>query len=167
MKAQIPWLRVFVEGVVIVGSILLALGLDAWWDGVQDRQEEQRILAALGRDFEETRANVMETVASTEEVRDTVIRLLDIMSGDLALVPEEELRDLVRGSFWFHRFEPRISTYQDLVNSGNLRLIGNDSLRTAMALLVEDLDDADSAVEMIVTRWATMEEPYLVHDLAP
>ena len=27
MKPQIPWLRVFVEGVVIVGSILLAFGL--------------------------------------------------------------------------------------------------------------------------------------------
>ncbi len=37
MKAQIPWLRVFVEGVVIVGSILLAFGIDAWWEGVQEQ----------------------------------------------------------------------------------------------------------------------------------
>ncbi len=29
MKPQIPWLRVLVEGVVIVGSILLAFGIDA------------------------------------------------------------------------------------------------------------------------------------------
>ncbi len=29
LKAQIPWLRVFVEGVVIVGSILLAFGIEA------------------------------------------------------------------------------------------------------------------------------------------
>ena len=35
LKAQIPWLRVRVEGVVIVGSILLAFGIDAWWDGMQ------------------------------------------------------------------------------------------------------------------------------------
>jgi len=27
LKAQIPWLRVFVEGVVIVASILLAFGI--------------------------------------------------------------------------------------------------------------------------------------------
>ena len=32
LSCQIPWLRVFVEGVVIVGSILLAFGIDAWWD---------------------------------------------------------------------------------------------------------------------------------------
>ncbi len=37
---QIPWLRVFVEGVVIVGSILLAFGLQAWWDGRQERALE-------------------------------------------------------------------------------------------------------------------------------
>ncbi len=27
---SIPWLRIFVEGVVIVGSILLAFGVQAW-----------------------------------------------------------------------------------------------------------------------------------------
>jgi len=29
LKPQIPWLRVFVEGVVMVGSILLAFGIQA------------------------------------------------------------------------------------------------------------------------------------------
>ena len=43
MKAQIPWLRVFVEGVVIVGSILLAFGLQAWWEERIERAEEERI----------------------------------------------------------------------------------------------------------------------------
>ncbi len=40
MKPQIPWLRVFVEGVVIVGSILLAFGSEAWWDESQERALE-------------------------------------------------------------------------------------------------------------------------------
>ncbi len=37
MTRQIPWIRVLVESVVIVGSILLALGIDAWWEGRQQR----------------------------------------------------------------------------------------------------------------------------------
>jgi len=37
LTGSIPWLRVFVEGVVIVGVILLAFGIDAAWDGVQER----------------------------------------------------------------------------------------------------------------------------------
>ena len=32
MTRQIPWLRVFVEGVVIGGSILLAFRIDAAWE---------------------------------------------------------------------------------------------------------------------------------------
>ena len=47
MKPQIPWLRVFVEGVVIVGSILLAFGLQAWWDERGERQTELTILGEL------------------------------------------------------------------------------------------------------------------------
>jgi hypothetical protein len=38
---DIPWLRVFVEGGVIVGSILLAFALDAWWDN-RNREDELR-----------------------------------------------------------------------------------------------------------------------------
>jgi hypothetical protein len=37
---DIPWLRVIVEGTVIVGSILLAFALDAWWD---DRNREAEL----------------------------------------------------------------------------------------------------------------------------
>ena len=32
MSRQMPWARVLLEGLVIVGSILLAFGVDAWWD---------------------------------------------------------------------------------------------------------------------------------------
>ena len=39
------------EGVVIVGSILLAFGIEAWWDGMQERAEEQVVLLALQEEF--------------------------------------------------------------------------------------------------------------------
>ena len=41
MSKKIQLSRVLLEAVVIVGSILLAFGIDAWWDGVQDRRAEQ------------------------------------------------------------------------------------------------------------------------------
>ena len=37
---------------VIVISILLAFGIEAWWDGRQERVEERQALEALARDFE-------------------------------------------------------------------------------------------------------------------
>ena len=58
MNRQVPWLRVFVEGVVIVASILLAFGIEAWWDGVQERAEEQLTLRALRVEFLEAKAEL-------------------------------------------------------------------------------------------------------------
>jgi len=44
---NIPWKRIFVEAAAIVGSILLAFAIDAWWNDRQDREEEQVILLSL------------------------------------------------------------------------------------------------------------------------
>lgn len=38
MKRDIPWLRVGIEMVVIVVSILLAFGIEAWWQSGQERK---------------------------------------------------------------------------------------------------------------------------------
>lgn len=48
---QIPWPRILVEGVVIVGSILLAFGIDAWWARKQQAAEEERVLTTLAAEF--------------------------------------------------------------------------------------------------------------------
>ncbi|WP_460453406.1 hypothetical protein [Arenimonas aestuarii] len=51
MKERISWSRVAVEGVVIVGSILLAFAIDAWWDQLGEAEEERAALAGLESDF--------------------------------------------------------------------------------------------------------------------
>lgn len=48
---MIPWSRIFVESVAIVGSILLAFAIDAWWDDQQERKQEQVYLGALHQEF--------------------------------------------------------------------------------------------------------------------
>ncbi len=58
MKAQIPWLRVFVEGVVIVVSILLAFGIDAWWAGIESRRDAHRELGTVLEEMHEARAQL-------------------------------------------------------------------------------------------------------------
>ncbi|MGI9628339.1 MAG: hypothetical protein ACR2QM_16010 [Longimicrobiales bacterium] len=50
-ERAIPWARVFVEGFVIVVSILLAFGIDAAWDQHVERREEAEILADLSAEI--------------------------------------------------------------------------------------------------------------------
>ena len=47
MNRTIPWLRVAIEGLVIVSSILLAFGIDAWWSSRQVKVERALTLALL------------------------------------------------------------------------------------------------------------------------
>ena len=44
---QLNWIRLGIEGVVIVASILFAFGLQAWWDHRKDAETERQMLIAL------------------------------------------------------------------------------------------------------------------------
>ena len=49
----VPWKRIDVEATAIVGSILLAFGIQAWWDERLERIDEAEQLARLHTEFTE------------------------------------------------------------------------------------------------------------------
>ncbi len=140
MTKQIPWLRVFVEGVVIVGSILLAFGIQAWWDGRQERVEERQALEALARDFESA-AEEMDQVLL---VMDSVAIAANIILGWTGPSADSRHADslalLLPSITRVTDFHPPVGTLQALLGSGDLRLIRNDSLRAALASFPSRLD---------------------------
>ena len=98
-KPTIEWRRSLIEGVVILVSILLALGIDAWWDGRQEEAEAiyqvYRVLAEL-----ETNTKILEedvqmlgdaTVASAE--------FLTICGSDPEPFDSEQIGELFNSVF--------------------------------------------------------------------
>ncbi len=59
--SHVSLFRLGVEGVVIVISILLAFGIDAWWEGRQEQQRAQNYGASL---LEDARTNLERVEAS-------------------------------------------------------------------------------------------------------
>ena len=57
------WQRFLIESGVIVSSILLALDLDDWWDGVQRSNERTELTTALISDLETKKLRLAETTA--------------------------------------------------------------------------------------------------------
>lgn len=81
---EIPWLRVIVEGGVIVGSILLAFALDAWWDE-RNREEELRDqLGVVAREMQSAR----EALQRALYAHDMNAQLAAYLSSALGRVPE-------------------------------------------------------------------------------
>lgn len=130
---EIPWMRAGLEGVVIVVSILLAFGIDAWWDERQERAEEREALAQLESDF---RANAIQL----DTIRFYHQRALDAgyeilaragLGGEPRGGPSAAELVLQVGSAW--NYDPVLGGINSLIQSGKLGILQNDSLRIAIA----------------------------------
>jgi hypothetical protein len=154
--------KVVGEGLLIVISILLAFAIDAWWDGLTERREEQRILAALESDFTATRETVRATTALYEQARDSTLRLLRLLPEDLSAVPPREVYTLIRWSLAAWSFEPRLPTYEEIVSSGSLGLLRSDTLRRQMAIVIDELQDGQDYYRELFRRGTIVEDPFLI-----
>ncbi len=91
---KIPWPRIFVEGVVIVGSILLAFGIQAWWDGRQEAERLQQTLISLEAAFVENVEGIDEQLAVSDEFRERLETFFGMSPSD-ALTAREDLAHLI------------------------------------------------------------------------
>jgi len=133
LSKQIPWLRVLVEGAVIVGSILLAFGLQAWWEGRQERDQEIRVLEALLTEFETNRAVLPSFMdrhrQGSEAAADIQERLREAGDGNTITLLDTLL-------FWplaTPTFDPATGAVSAALESGDLRFIPAATLRQAVA----------------------------------
>lgn len=143
-KSGSRWRWVFSETLVIVLGVLIALGLDDYWAGRQERILEIQYVKRI-------HANVTSDVAFIGQIRvrlERKFRALDeiapIVRGQ-APVPEDVesfLRNAALGGLigassvaWVTR-----TTFEDLVSTGNLRLIRDPELRREILIYYDNVD---------------------------
>ncbi len=147
MKPQIPWLRVFVEGVVIVGSILLAFGLQAWWEGRQERAMEAEYLTRLVGDLHADTAELALAVRRWSAYEQSAQVVLSVLRGDQQLLgdPGAVLAQVVVAT---HDRSPYMesATYEELRSSGGLHLIRDLAMRDAVVGYHRALDSGESYI---------------------
>lgn len=141
MTQQRSLKRVFVEGVVIVSSILLAFSIDAWWDGVQDRSDERLVLEALQVEFadnlEDLRAVHQVHVEYAAELSQLVNLMASVPDGRSIQVADSLLQPLIS----FRTADPAMGALTTLLASGRIDLIRNQPLQQALAGWPAQLED--------------------------
>jgi hypothetical protein len=121
--------RLIAEGVVIVASILLAFGLDAWWDATQQSRETADLLVALDEEFALAAEELDGTLFGHQSVvtsADTILGRLRagqgrVPAGRLYWVLDAPTSDLNQG------------TLAALIASGGLEQVPSQELRTLLA----------------------------------
>jgi hypothetical protein len=123
-KLSLPWKRLFAEFGVIFGGVLIALAVDSWWERQQEQNRAEAYLQQLLVDFQATQRRLQGTITGDstmlERVNSVLVRAFEGPS------PAADSLDLPTG---YNYFEPLIGTLTALVEGGDLRLIGNDSIR--------------------------------------
>ncbi len=129
MKQDIPWNRLVIEAFVIVGSILLAFGIDAWWDERQERAEEGIALKALLEEFETNLPYFRLThefhVQAAEDTSDLLDLLLAAPLDSLVKALDSQLASLIATI----TRETATGTVNTLLASGKIDLIQNQELQ--------------------------------------
>ncbi len=130
-----PWTQLFVEGALIVGSILLAFGIEAWWDRVQDQRLEQAYVERLVLDLRGDSAlwdDGAEPLAEKQNGLNAAEAWL--RSPDLTPSARDKfLEDLTIGARFAYNLGIRAerTAFDELVSTGRLQLLSQD-LREAL-----------------------------------
>jgi len=131
-----------VEGVVIVGSILLAFGIDAAWDRREQNQRREALLAALGNDMALARAEVDRVAAFHRIGWNAAADLLNLNAS----APENQshLVDSLVAATWGSTatYDAPLGAVESLFGTGDLDLLTDPDMvfeLTALPALLADL----------------------------
>ena len=129
---------------MIVGSILLAFGIDAYWSERQERAEERAVIAQLTAEMRSNAAR-FDTVRTHHEEALRAAREILARGGlggePRGVLPMPELMGRLVTNW---TYDPTLGGINSLISSGNLGILRSEELRVALAGwpdIVEDLNE--------------------------
>lgn len=127
------------EFLVIVAGVLVALAVNAWWQGREDRQVEAAYLQQLQVDLDASNQTLVEVHALVDGMTKASASVLHQFwrPGQRS---DAELRKLMSEPLRSRRVLPVLGTARSLIASGDLRLIQSASLRSAIPRYVDAMD---------------------------
>ena len=128
---RLPWRRLTAEFAVIVAGVLVALAVDAAWASQDEDRRKASYLRQLEADLIVSGEALAAAIAADSVVRASADSLA--VSINLPLLPEgDQLVAWLWGVTVPSEFYPSTGTIQALVQGGDLRLIRDPQLRSAL-----------------------------------
>jgi hypothetical protein len=130
-KLMIPRGRLIGEFVLVVLGVLVALMVDSWIQQRNDDSLRQEYLARLADDLNADRESLEHRISFFSSVHSFGLQTLERLKSD---APVEQ--DAILAAYYASEnfgFVPLKNTYDDLQNTGNIRLLGDIELRLALA----------------------------------
>lgn len=150
------------EILVVVAGILIALALNAWWQGREQRRDEQRLLAALLDEFGANRDRLAEILAFHEDLKATTRALLTLSADPPLALSADSVDQLLADVTWWASYTTLESTVLDAaVLDGQLDLIQADSLRRLLSAWRSEVESAAAQSNQEFSHYADVWLPLL------
>jgi hypothetical protein len=139
--------RFIAEGALIVISILLAFGIEAWWAELAEAEDERESLELLVRDLSSAIEQLEEFSAFVEASSEAAFSVLESLAKpdevDRTEVSELLMLVIDRRTVLLPR-----AAYTDLLSTGNLRVVRDRDVRDSIVRFYE----AAARAELIIAR---------------
>lgn len=134
IKAHIEkenWFAVFIDFIIVVVGVFIGLQVTNWHAERAGQEQAQVLLKRLSEDLKNDHDAMISVVNYLTTVRQYAMRAVDALNGENNVNDE----DFVIGAYqasqinqpWSHR-----ATYQEMLSTGQINLIKNEALKSAL-----------------------------------
>ena len=157
---SIQWGRLSAEGVAIIVSILLAFGIQAWWDQTEQRDDERIVLQSLLTDMSRLQIRLARDKRISEFLIESAVKLLQAEADLPQPISEREIDKLI--------YNLQLTHAESLWESGPLNslMMGGDISRISNTKLFQKLADLHTRIKRLQTNWRSESSNFQV-DMQP
>lgn len=159
---SVSWKRISAEGIAIVVSILLAFSIDAWWDRHIERNSLVEFLASFEQELIASRADIERTLKLSVGVLKTTNEVFQVLSNDELKDPPESFAETIGSIYKIHSPVLATGAYEDMVSSGNMRLIDDRDLSVSINQYIQIVSSVRSVNQVLWDTYYELQVPFLM-----
>ncbi len=139
-KFHLNWRYALGEFAIVVLGVLAALGVDNWNSDRKDRLLEIEYIVAILEDLRKDDAATQFSMEEAETNSNLGRILLKAMDEETVSVAASEFVTAAARSSWLHIPTYTRVTFNDLMSTGNLRLIRSNAIRASISTYYTDVE---------------------------
>lgn len=154
------------EIILVVIGILIALQINNWNENRKELQEESFILQNLHDEFYENKKVYDIEIKNAQNAEQAGFTLMQLMGKPINELKTKNVDSLLYHVLESGEFRPSENTINDLIQSGRLRLLRNEKLKTLLYNWQSERKGLDSRFERVEIKVDNELIPYLSENYA-
>lgn len=135
--------RLALEASVIIGSILLAFALDAWWDERQEVERVSELLEAVAAEFDAEIAGLDSIIAVNRRVVVAQYDLVEVTDPARSVPDPDTVETIFAAGGSYEIYDPSFGALAAIISSGGLERVEDAEVRDRLAGWNAELTDLD------------------------